>query len=228
MASIGLKMPVFAPIDGEIEEGTRPTYKSGFVIGKAIKADVTINYAEATLFADDILAESDSSFQNGTIDVGVDEITLDIHSKLFGSKLVDVEGTSELHAGAKNVSPHGGFGYYKTKVINKKTKYLAKWFLDVQFKPGNDSSETKGDSTSFVTPEFSGTIFCIPGLEEDTYAEEAFFDTEADAKAWLKGKANITASRVAVQNVSAPVTTSTTTSVTPKSGTTSLSTSTDK
>lgn len=226
MASIGLKYPVFAPLDGEIVEGTRPEYGTGFVVGKAIKADVTINYAEATLYADDILAESDSSFQNGTIDVGVDEITHDIHSKLFGSKIVEVEGTSELHAGAKNVSPHGGFGYYKTKVINKKTKYLAKWFLDVQFKPGNDSSETKGDSTSFVTPEFSGTIFCIPGLEEDTYVEEAFFDTEADAKAWLKGKANITASRVAVQNVSTPATT--TTSVTPKSGTTSLSTSTDK
>ena len=224
MASIGLKMPVFAPIDGEIEEGVRPEYKSGFVVGKAIKADVTINYAEATLYADDILAESDSSFQNGTIDVGVDEITHEIHSKLFGSKIVEVDGISELHAGAKNVSPHGGFGYYKTKVINKKTGYLAKWFLDVQFKPGNDSSETKGDSTSFVTPEFSGTIFSVPGFEEDTYVEEAFFNTESEAKTWLKSKANISTSRVAVQNV----TSTTTTSVTPKSGTTSLSTSTDK
>lgn len=221
-------MPVFAPVDGEIEEGTRPEYGTGFVVGKAIKADVNINYADATLYADDILSESDSSFQNGTIDVGVDEITLEIHSKLFGSKIVEVEGVKELHSGAKNVAVHGGFGYYKTKVINKKNGYLAKWFLDVQFKPGNDSSATKADSTSFATPEFSGTIFCVPGFEEDTYVEEAFFDTEADAKAWLKGKANITASRVAVQNVSTPATTSTTTSVTPKSGTTSLSTSTDK
>ena len=121
------------------------------------------------------------------------------------------------------MSPHGGFGYYKTKVINKKNGYLAKFFLDVQFKPGNDSSETKADSTSFATPEFSGTIFAVPGYNNDAYAEEAFFDTEDAAKAWLKGKANIASSRVAVQNV-----TSTTTSVTPKSGTTSLSTSTDK
>ena len=223
MASIGLKYPVFAPLDGEIVEGTRPEYGTGFVVGKAIKADVTINYADATLYADDILAESDSSFQNGTIDVGVDEITQTVHSKLFGSKSEKVDGVDELHIGAKDVSPHDGFGYYKTKVINKKNGYLAKFFLDVQFKPGNDSSETKADSTSFATPEFSGTIFAVPGYNNDAYAEEAFFDTEDAAKAWLKGKANIASSRVAVQNV-----TSTTTSVTPKSGTTSLSTSTDK
>lgn len=222
MASIGLKYPVFAPLDGEIVEGTRPEYGTGFVVGKAIKADVTINYADATLYADDILAESDSSFQNGTIDVGVDEITQTVHSKLFGSKSEKVDGVDELHIGAKDVSPHGGFGYYKTKVINKKNGYLAKFFLDVQFKPGNDSSETKADSTSFATPEFSGTIFAVPGYNNDAYAEEAFFDTEDAAKSWLRKKANISASRVAVQNT----TTASTTSVIPKSGeTTSVSTS---
>lgn len=224
MAFVGLKMPVFAPIDGAVEEGQRPTYGTGFIIGMAIKADVTINYADAQLYADDILAESDSSFQNGTVDVGVDEISHEVDTKLFGSKLVDTDGIKELHVGGKNVSPHGGFGFYKTKVKRGVTGYIAKWFLDTQFKRGNDSSATKGDSTSFATPEFSGNIFAIPGFEEDTYVEEAVFTTESAAQSWLRKKANIPASRIAVQNVSASATT---TSVTPKTTdtTTSLSTS---
>lgn len=216
MAQTGLKMPVFAPHKTYVD-GTRPTYENGFIIGKAIKADVTINYAEATLYADDILAESDSSFQNGTIDVGVDAISMEAYTKLFGSKTKEVEGITELHKGASNVAPHGGFGFYKTIVKNKVKSYYAKWFLDVVFKEGNDSNATKGDTVAFATPEFSGNIFCVPGLDEDTYVEEAAFDTEADAQAWLRGKASIGSSRVMVQNVSTPATTSTTTSVTPKS-----------
>lgn len=226
MAFVGLKMPVFAPITGYDEETHRPTYGTGFIIGMAIKADVTINYAEATLYADDILAESDSSFQNGTVDVGVDEISHESDTKLFGSKIKEVDGIEELHVGGKNVSPHGGFGYYKTKVHRGVTGYTAKWFLDTQFKRGNDSGATKADSTSFATPEFSGNIFAVPGFEEDVYVEEAFFDSESDAQAWLRKKGNISSSKVAVQSV-ARTTSATTTSVTPKTteSTTSLSTS---
>ena len=103
MAFVGLKMPVFAPIAGYDEETHRPTYGTGFIIGMAIKADVTINYAEATLYADDILAESDSSFQNGTVDVGVDEISHESDTKLFGhEESADNSGRSYQSAEARH------------------------------------------------------------------------------------------------------------------------------
>lgn len=224
MATIGLKMPVFAPHKNELEDGIRPEYDNGFIIGRGIKAELNLNYADATLYADDILVEEDSSFQNGTIDVGVDEISNEVYSKLFGARIVEVDGVEEIHKGAGDKPVSGGFGYYKTKVIKKVPGFLAKWFLNVKFKPGNDTAETKGDSTNFQTPEFSGNVFAVPGLDQDTYVEEAFFSTESEAQAWLRKKANISSSRVAVQSFSAPATTSSTTSVTPKSTSTSSDT----
>lgn len=74
MATTGIKHPVFAPITAR-NAGAKPTYGTGLLIGKATKADITINTAEGKLYADDALAEYDSKFQSGSISLGVDELT---------------------------------------------------------------------------------------------------------------------------------------------------------
>ena len=53
MAKIGLKYPVYK------------TDSAAGVIGKAIQADISITVNDVKLYADDAVAESDKSFQNG-------------------------------------------------------------------------------------------------------------------------------------------------------------------
>ena len=60
MAKIGLKFPVAAVINGYGADG-KPTYNQGFIIGKAISAEKSIESNDNQLYGDDAIAESDTS-----------------------------------------------------------------------------------------------------------------------------------------------------------------------
>ena len=64
MAKIGLKHIVAARLN---ESGATPTYTDGLIVGKAITANVSTEINEATLYADDAVAESVKAFKSGTI-----------------------------------------------------------------------------------------------------------------------------------------------------------------
>ena len=69
MAKIGLRYPVY-----------KTTSTSG-VIGKAIQADISITVNDVKLYADDVVSESDKSFQSGTILLEFDDLS-DTHTGL--------------------------------------------------------------------------------------------------------------------------------------------------
>ena len=71
MAKIGLKCPVAAQITGYDSATGAPTYGNGFIIGKAVTAEKTIESNSNPLYGDDAIAENDSSFASGTIKLGV-------------------------------------------------------------------------------------------------------------------------------------------------------------
>ena len=72
MATIGLDKLYYAPIteDSSGEE----SYGTPVQLAKAISADLSVEIAEATLFADDGTAEVAKEFKTGTISLGVDDI----------------------------------------------------------------------------------------------------------------------------------------------------------
>ena len=207
MASIGLKHPVFAPIS-RFNDGAMPTYSGGVVIGKAVKADITISTIEGTLYADDAIAEYDRKVQNVDISFEVDDISDSNKNVIFGYRKSTGSGSSStLYMGANDDAVHGGFGYYKTKVVNKVKLYTAKWFYDTIFAETGETNETKGDNITFQTTTVEGKALPVIGLGNDDYAETATFSTESDAISWLHSKAGI--SGVSVASASAPATTST-------------------
>lgn len=209
MATTGLKHPVFSPIISR-QPGQIPTYGAGFVIGKGIKADVTITSVEGKLYGDDSLIEYASKIQGGTISFGVDEISHDNRVTMFGNTKSTSGSSTVLIKGVNDTPQHGGFGYYKTKVIDGVKKYEAKWFYDTVFKEGNDSAETANDNINFSTVECEGTILPVVGLDNDSYLEESIFTLESQAITWLHTKANITgAAAASVASASAPATTTT-------------------
>lgn len=190
MAKIGLKYPVAAPI----EDGS--TYGKGFVIAKAITANITPNNNDATLYADDGAAETDKSFRNANFSLNIDDLTQKVYADLLGHKY-RAEGTEDprtpetVIASANDVAPFFGVGFYGKVQRNNKPRWQAKWLKKVQFSEPSDETNTKGESTEFQTPTIEGTTY---QLEDGTWKEQAEFATEAEARTWLETQAKISVS----------------------------------
>lgn len=187
MARIGLKYPVATLITQETW-GNAPTYGTGFVIGKAITAEKSIESNDNPLYGDDSIAENDTSFSKGSIKLGVTEFgtdrisSLEIQAKLLGHEIVTESGVKVLRRAGGTASPNIGFGYYKTKKHNGSRYYEATWLYKVQFKTPSESTNTKGESIEWQTPEIEGTIMKVEGFNDDAYEDTATFATEAEAK----------------------------------------------
>jgi len=175
MAKIGLKYPVY-----------KSATKSG-VIGKAIQADISITVNDVKLYADDGIAESDKSFQEGTITLGVDDLSDEIQVEFLGHTK-DTE-TGEITAKGTDNSPYVGIGFYGIKKVNGARKYRAIWLPKVQFAEPEDTNSSKGENIEFNTPTMTGTIMLD---DNGVWKCENTFDTEAEAKAYLEEKAGIT------------------------------------
>jgi hypothetical protein len=200
MAKIGLKYPVAAEITAE-PTGELPTYGEGFVIGKAISANKNITSNDNPLYGDDAIAENDTSFSEGTIELGVTDFgtskadTLEIQAKLLGHTVV-TEGTGEtavkvIRKKASDNAPTLGFGYYKTKKLNNVNMYEATWLYKIKFQLPSETNNTKGQNIEWQTATITARIMALPNME-GVYEDTAVFATEAECKAWLDAKANIT------------------------------------
>ena len=182
MAKIGLRYPVAAPLT---ENETETSYTGGKVIGKAINSDININSNDVKLYADDVIAESDKSFKDGNVKIGVDDLDYETQAMLLGHK-VSEEG--ELVANADDTAPFVGFGFYGPTKKNNVLGFRAIFLHKVQFAEPAESITTKGETVSFQTPVLEGTIYT--DVKGDWKSEKTF-PTEAEAKTWLETKAGI-------------------------------------
>lgn len=213
MASIGLKHPVFAPIKS-YNTGAIPTYEGGTVVGKAVKADITYTTIEGVLYADDAIAEYDRKIQGVDISFEVDDMADMVKKTVFGYRLSTGSGySSGVIMGANDETVHGGFGYYKTKVVNRTKLFVARWFYDTVFAETGESNETKGENINFQTTTVEGKALPVIGCGHDDFYETATFSDESAAVSWLHSKAGISdASAASVMSLEAPKSATTTTS----------------
>ena len=89
MATIGLDKLYYAKIT-EDADGFE-TYDTPVQLAKAMTADLSVELAEATLYADDGTAESVREFKSGTLSLGIDDIGAKVASDLTGS-VIDTNG----------------------------------------------------------------------------------------------------------------------------------------
>ena len=150
MATIGLDKLYYAKIT-EDENGNE-TYATPVQLAKAMNADLSVELAEATLYADDGAAEIVKEFKNGTLSLGVDDVGASVASDLTGAT-IDANGV------VVSTSEDGGdpvaVGFHAKK-SNGKYKYY--WLYRVKFGIPATNLATKGDSITFSTPTIEGTI----------------------------------------------------------------------
>lgn len=153
MAKIGLNNLWYALLT-EAANGT-PSYGGAKSFGKAISANVSISNNDAKLYADDVLAESDTSFQQGTVTLGTDDDREATFAEILGHSISD-EG--EVVRNSNDIAPWVGLARIVVKMVSNTRLYKVEILNKVKFSEPSQEDNTKGESVEFSTPEIEGTI----------------------------------------------------------------------
>ena len=151
MATIGLDKLYYSKITEDAATGEE-TYATPTQLAKAISADLSVELAEATLYADDGASEVVKEFKSGTLSLGVDEIGSTVAADLTG---VTVDKNGVVISASEDGGDPVAIGF-RAKKSNGKYKYF--WLYRVKFGVPATALATKGDSITFNTPTIEGTV----------------------------------------------------------------------
>lgn len=126
MATIGLDKLYYATITEDLATGEE-TYSRPTQLAKAISAELSVEVAEAILYADDGASENVKEFKSGTVTLGVDDLGTDAAAALTGAT-VDANGvlvstsednTTPVAIGFRAARSNGKYQYcwlYRVKI----------------------------------------------------------------------------------------------------------------
>ena len=177
MAKIGLNNFRYGLLT-ENPDGTA-SYGGAHKPAKAVSCSVSITSNSATLYADDVLAESDTSFQSGTVTIGLDDDDLAVQATLLGHTFED----GEIIRNSNDTAPYVGFGRIVSKMVNGVKKYKVEFLHKVKFSEPSEENQTKGESMEFSTGTLEGVVH---QLENGDWSKAKTFTVKDDAIAYLE------------------------------------------
>ena len=156
MAYVGLRKPIIAEITGA------KVYGEPFAFGKAIGLQVTPNYAEGSLNADDAQVEYD---------------------KMFGHKVN--EGKTGATFNKDDQAKYVGMGWISVEKVDGVRKFIGNVLYKVKFSEPSEDYSTKGDSIEYKTPSITGRAIAN---EDGDWKDFEAFDASEDALKWINTK----------------------------------------
>lgn len=150
MATIGLRDMVYSKITLDPKTGEE-SYGAVKKLARAITASLSVDIAEAILYADDGAAESSMEFAGGTLSLGVDDLAPDVRTDLTGETK---DGDEVVSYGEDS----GGYAAVGFRAKKSDGTYRCLWLLKVKFGAPSEEYETKKDSIDFKTPTIEGKI----------------------------------------------------------------------
>ena len=178
MAKIGLKH-FRCGVLTEASDGTA-TYGAAITPAKAVSCNVSITNNSAMLYADDTLAESDTSFQSGTVTMGIDNDDLQTMATLLGHTYSAEIG---IVRSAEDIAPYVGLGRVVTRITNGVRNYKVEFLNKVKFGEPSEENATKGESVEFGTTESEGTVAALANGE---WSKAKVFESETAAITYLE------------------------------------------
>lgn len=187
MAKSGLNNFWISELTAESSAGV-PTYGTPEQPGKAVEFSCEPEYNDASLYADDGLAESDKGFKSATVNMTVDKEDIATKAKILGHSTAQTTG--ELIYNANDIAPYLGVGRVLTMIENGSKKYLAKVLHKVKFSEPSESETTHGESTEFGTTQYPGVAMA---LADGKWKSEKTFTSKDDAINFVKTTLGYTA-----------------------------------
>ena len=158
-----------------------PTYGGAKKPAKAVSCSVDISNNEAKLYADDAVAESDTSFQSGTVTIGIDDEDQATMAELLGHAL---DGNGEMVRSSNDVAPYVGLGRVIVKMVGGVIKYKVEFLNKVKFGEPSQEDNTKGESLEFATSELEGVVST---LANGDWSKTRTFNSKSEAIEYLEG-----------------------------------------
>lgn len=187
MARIGYKIAKYNQIDSTTKK--YKTLGTGGVktFEKVAEETFAPEFNNAELFAFDALAESDYSFNKGTLTLTIVDDDDTLLAELFGS--TNSEG--EVIRKIDDTTPEFGYGHVITKVVGGTRKYKVEFFPRVKFTKITSDNKSRGENVEFNTSQVEGTVFpldeAINGNAAGVWEIHKTFDSLSDAESYLDG-----------------------------------------
>lgn len=191
MAFIGIRHLVVAKIATETR-GSALTYEAGMVMGEPIRANVTITRGTNPLYAGDREVENENGITGISTEVGADDLTDQVRVYALGDKAL-TGNDAGVYRQTDAAAPYVGYGYIRVRKRRGVRYFQAVWNHKAQFGENSETTTTKGENVEWQTPTVvarSQGVF-LDDSGEISWRDRKTFDTEADAIAWLDGKANV-------------------------------------
>lgn len=187
MANIGLRNAKYNLIDYTTNKYKALTNSVVPVLGKMIDAKLTENRSDVSLFADDSLAEYDSSFTGGSIALTLADVDDATYAEIKGCTI----SSTEITENEEDSSPEIGYGHIVTKMVNGVKKYKVEFLPRIRVTKITADAKTKGETIEFNTVSLEGKVMAlnkaVNGLQVGDWHKVKTFDTLAAAITYLDG-----------------------------------------
>lgn len=180
MAKIGLNNFRYAV--ATIGQTGAITYGSVKKPAKAVSFSFEPTTSDATLYADDSLAESDNRVTGGTCTMGIDRLDAETMAEILGHTY-DSE-TQEVVSNVNDIAPYVGVGRIVRVMVDGVQMFRATFLAQCKFAEPSADDNTMGESVEFSTYELSGTVV-VPA--DGNWRREKMFSSQADAITYLEG-----------------------------------------
>lgn len=179
MAKIGLNNFRYSILT-EAQDGT-PSYNGAKTPAKAISCNVSVNNNDAKLYGDDSLIESDTSFNNGTVTIGIDKTDNTTMADLLGHTVTE----GEMVRKTTDVAPYVGLARIITEMVSNSLQYRVEILFKCKFSEPSQEDNTKGESVEFNTYELEGTVNALANGE---WSKTKTFSNKAEAIAYIEAE----------------------------------------
>lgn len=187
MANVGLRNAKYNIIDNTTKKYKALTDSKVPILGKLIDAKLSEDRGEASLFADDGLAEYESTFSGGKLTLTVDDVDDVTYAAIKGC--ANDEG--EITENQDDSAPELAYGHIITKIVNGVKKYKVEFLARIKINSITADAKTKGESIEFNTVSIEAKVMplieAINGLEVGDWKKVKTFETLEAATTYLDG-----------------------------------------
>ncbi|MEG1491654.1 MAG: hypothetical protein RR394_05315 [Oscillospiraceae bacterium] len=185
MSKYGAKSPAWAPFAGPEPESAPPTYGTGCTVAKLVSCNVTPNFSEADIYADNSIGEYEKETTDVDITLETDTLIQERATAIYGATR---RGNDMVYT--KNDSaPLGCYGFYHSEKRNGIKCHIGHFFPKVQASRTAQTFTTRGKTVTFGT-ETIGMKAMYTNVGDLEIVSEAF-PTEDAAFAWVASKTNL-------------------------------------